>query len=552
MLAPVRGLRRRLGESGQAFGRAFANPGLRRLQLAWAGSVTGGWAYSVALAVFAYDAGGAAAVGIVGVIRYVPSAIASPFVAVLADRYPRRHVMIASDLARAAALVAAAGAAWSGTSPWVVYALAAVVAITGASFRPAQAALLPKLAREPEELTAANVTSTTIESVGVFVGPALGGLLLAATDAGVVFAVTAAAFVWSALLVVGIGAAEDGRRVRADGGEPFLDELLAGFRVIGRSRGIRVLTLLTVAQTAVFGAFTVLTVVLAFDVLDTGASGVGFLNAAVGVGGVVGTVAAFALVGRSRLAFAFAVGNVLWGLPLVAAGLLPDAFLALALFAVIGVANTVADVAGLTLIQRVVPDDVLGRVFGALEAMIVASIGLGALATPALVHALGAEGATIAVGALLPVLVLLLWRPLAAIDARAEPPPALALLQACPLFAPLPAQTLEQLARALVRVPAAGGAVILRAGEAGDRFYLIESGSVSVSPTPAGARVLGPGESFGEIALLRDVPRTATVTATADTTLLALERDDFLAAVTGDAAAAEAAEGVAAARLGTA
>jgi MFS family permease len=199
----VRAVRERFRDATGAIALVASNPGLRRLQLAWAGSMIGSWAYGIALIVYTFGADGATAVGIVGFTRWTVAAIVAPFTGVLGDRLPRVRVMVASDAVRAVALTAAAVAAASD-QPYVVYAIAVVVSVAGTAFRPAQAALVPGLARSPEELTAANVTATTIESVGIFVGPALGGLLLALSSAQVVFGVTAGAMVWSALLVARI------------------------------------------------------------------------------------------------------------------------------------------------------------------------------------------------------------------------------------------------------------------------------------------------------------------------------------------------------------
>lgn len=544
-------MRSRLSSSAAALRQAFENPDLRRLQLAGAGSIVGTWAYVVALAVFAYESGGAAAVGLVALIRFLPAAVASPFASSLGDRFPRARVMLVSDLVRAAAMVAAALAIRGDLSPAIVYALAAVTSVVGTAFRPAQSAILPSLARSPEELTAANVAASTIESVGVFLGPALGGLLLAATGPDVVFAANAATFLWSAFLVAGV------RTVVPEAPEPagerrpsFLRGSLGGFGAIAREPRLRTVVLLTSAQTLVFGALTVLMVVLAFDLLDTGSAGVGFLNSAIGVGGLLGSVLAFALIGRRRLGTSFGVGIALWGLPIAIAALWMQPLVALALFAVIGAANTIVDVSGLTLMQRTAADHVLARVFGVLEGLLVATAGLGAMAAPALVAVLGERGALAATGALLPALTVLSWRSLASLDVPPVPERELELLRANRIFAPLPPDTAEELAHRLAPVRLAAGDVVFRQGEPGDRFYLVAEGEVEAAPEGRAASVLGPGESFGEIALLRDVPRTATVTARTETLLYALERDDFLAAVTGHAPSAAVAHAVVAARLG--
>jgi MFS family permease len=544
----VSGLSAQLRESLRALADVFGNPGLRRLELAWVGSVTGEWAYVVALAVYAYEAGGATAVGLVGVIRFLPSAIVAPFAAVLADRYPRQRVMLVADVVRALALVGAGVVALADGPAGLVYAFAAVVAVVSTAFLPAQSALIPSLARDPGELTAANVASSTIESVGSFAGPAVGGLLLVLTSPGVVLAATAGAFVWSALNVVRIRAEAPARE---DAGEAALHrEALAGFQTIFGTPNLRLVVGLYSAQTLVAGALNVLVVVAAIELLELGRSGPGVLYAVIGVGGLVGAVVVLALAGLRGLGVAFALGLVLWGVPLALLGAWPTTVAAVVLLAIVGIGNTLVDVSGLTLLQRTAPPAVLARVFGVLESLIVGTLGLGAILAPAIVAFMGVRGALVAVGLLLPVLVLASWARLRAIDARtAVPVVEIDLLQTLPLFAPLPPATLEHLAARLEREAVAAGAEITRQGEPGERFYIVAEGEVDVSVDGKLAATLGPGEHFGEIALLRAVPRTATVTARSDATLLALDRDEFVSAVTGHPASLEAADAVVAARL---
>jgi hypothetical protein len=384
--------------------------------------------------------------------------------------------------------------------------------------------------------------------VGSFVGPALGGLLLALTSPGVVFAATAGAFVWSALNVVRIPASPPERGDRAE--EALHREALAGFQTIFGTPSLRLVVGLYSAQTLVAGALNVLVVVAALELFDLGRSGPGLLNSAIGIGGLVGAAVALALVGFRGLGTVFALGLVLWGLPLVLMGAWPATVAALIFLALLGVGNTLVDVSGLTLLQRTAPPAVLARVFGVLESLIVATLGLGAILAPALAALLGVRGALVVVGVLLPVLASLSWARLRAIDERsAVPESELELLQALPLFAPLPPATLEHLAGSLERVPEAAGEEITRQGEPGERFYIVAEGEVDVVIDGRVAATLGPGEHFGEIALLRDVPRTATVTARSDAVLLALDRDEFVSAVTGHPASREAADAVVAARL---
>ena len=543
-------IRGRLAESLAAFRAVFANPDLRRVQLALLGSVTGEWAYTVALAVFAFERGGAAAVGLVGLIRLLPAAVAAPFAAILGDRFSRTRVMVGSDVLRALAVAVSGVAAVGGAPAGFVYALAGVVSIVSMAFRPAQAALIPSLARRPEELTAANVAATTIDSVGSVAGPALGGLMLAGARPGVVLGATAGTFVWSALLVMGIRAPVS--KAERDLPTRIAAQALGGFRAVAAESRLRLVVALYGAQTLVAGALNVLIVVAALDLLKLGNSGPGFLNSAVGIGGLVGAVVALALVGRRRLAADFGLGLILWGVPIVLIGFWPNEGAALAFLAVLGIGNTLVDVAALTLLQRSAADEVLARVFGVIESLLVGAIGLGAIVAPLLVSLFGIRGALIATGVPLPLLAAVAWRRLARIDSEvAVPERELALLRGLPMFAPLPAATLEHLAGALRALRIEAGRTVVREGEAGDLFYVIGSGRVDVSADGRPLTTLGAGEYFGEIALLRAVPRTATVVASEDTELFTLERDEFVAAVTGHPESKEAADAVIGARLGT-
>ena len=543
-------MRQQLRDSLRAFRGVYDNQGLRRLQYAWIGSSVGTWAYTVALMVYAYDHGGASAVGLVGLIRWFPAAIAAPFGGVLGDRFPRLLVMKSSDLVRAAALAIAVAAIATDAPTAIVYVLATVVTVVSTAFQPAEAGLLPTLARTPEELAAANVASTTIESAGYFVGPALGGVVLAFSNVETVFAFTAAMFLWSALVLTLIRLPEP-EAPRQGVHLGWRREALAGFQTIGRDSRLRLIVALFGAQTLVYGAFVVLTAVAAIRMLDLGDSGVGYLNSALGIGGLVGGIVAVVLVGVRRLAVAFGLALVLYGLPILVVGLSDSAIAAFVLIGIAGLGLTLVDVAGFTLLQRAVPEEVLSRVFGVLHSAFYATGGIGAILAPALISWLGIRGALIVTGAIVPVLTIPAFGLLVRIDRSVTMPAAeLERLRTIGMFAPLPAPTLESLAANLVRTEVPAGDTIFRQGDAGDRFYIVDSGEVEIEVDGREANVLGPGDYFGEIALLRDIPRTATARARMATQLYALERDAFLGAVTGHAASSEAAENIVVARLG--
>jgi CRP-like cAMP-binding protein len=371
-------------------------------------------------------------------------------------------------------------------------------------------------------------------------------VLLAATSAETVFAAAAVMFLLSAFLISRVRVDEKPERPQGTAG--VLREFAAGFATIAREPGLRVLVLLLAAQTLVAGALNVLIVVSALRLLDLGEEGVGFLNSAVGIGGLVGALVAAALIGR-RLTSNFLVGILLWGIPIALIGVFPEPAPVLIFLALIGLGNTLVDVSAFTLLQRAVPDDVLARVFGAVQSLWVGAIGIGAIVAPLLIAAIDIRGALIVTGALLPILAALLRRRLVTLDQAPVPERELELLRGIDLFKPLPQPVLESLAHALVPVRVESGREIFRQGELGDRFYIVADGTVEIISDGRVVAETEVGGYFGEISLLRDVPRTATVRAKGDVELLALERDDFIAAVTGHAASSEAAESVVATRL---
>jgi MFS family permease len=524
------------------------NENLRRLELAWGAAITAEWAHFVALGVFAYDAGGTVAVGIAGLVRMLPAALVAPFAASLGDRFRRERFLVSIAFVGAAALAASAVVFFVSENAPAIFALAAVVGLAATLVRPAQQALLPSLARTPEELIGSNGATSTIESLGTLVGPLLAGVLVSAADAGVVFAVGAGALLVSALLFARVTVEGRLRATAMDRTESAYRLLLAGIAYVARAPAPRTVVGLIAAQTFVRGCLNVLIVVTAFRVLDADAGAVGYMTAAVGVGGLIGALGAFALEGR-RLAVVFGVALVFWGLPIVL--MAPSSFLAtvLLLLAVVGAANSIEDVAAFTLLQRIVPDDVLTRVLGFLWGLAMGGVALGSIAAPAVVELVGPRAALVAVGVILPVLALLAWRRLVDIDRSAPGPGAeLALIDSVPMLAPLSLAAKEHLATALVPLSVAAGDVVIRAGDPGDRFYIVAGGELEVVGEDL-HRTAGPGDHFGEIALLRDVPRTATVRAVADSRLHALERGDFLVAVTGHSDVRAAGEAIAAERL---
>jgi len=548
-MAERHGVSGRARQALSSFGAVNENPSLRLFAIARMASVTGRWAATIALAVYAYDSGGATAVGVLGVVRILPAAIAGPITASLLDRVSADRVLLLAGIGRTAAMGGAA-AFVAGDHVAAAFALVGCESLLSTMVRPLQTAALPFLARTPGELTAANLSLATIESAGMLIGPALCGALLAVWSPAAVLTLTTVTYLVSTVLIARVPpwdeAGPQEHAATAFGGT------MEGVRAIRSDPQLRLIVGLYCAENVVTGSLNVLIVIAALRLLHLGDSGVGVLNAAVGIGGLVGALGAAALLGRKRMASAFGAGLVLCGVPLILIGLRPSTELAVVLLAVLGVGVTIVDFSAVTLLQRAINDEVLAKVFSVLQSLFVGSLGLGAALAPILVSGVGIRGALLASGVVLPVLAAILWRRLAPLDElHLVGEELVLLLRSVPIFAPLDLPALEHLARAAVPVMAAGKETVVAEGERGDRYYVIRDGELEVSADGKPLRVLGAGDGFGEIALLRDVPRTATVTATRRSDLLAIDRDDFLEAVNGSPSSREAADLVIDVRLGS-
>ncbi len=544
------GLGRQLSLSGRALARVLENPGLRRLAIAWTLSVAAQWALLVALLVYAYGAGGSLAVGVLGLFRTLPALVGVPLASAAGDRYPRVRVLLAAYVVATVASGAAAVALAAAQPLAVVFALAAVIAVSTAAIRPLQNSLLPSLARSAEELVATNVASSAGEGIGVMVGPAVAGLLVVAGPALAALAAAAAMAIASVeLALVRIGPDLRPRPARGRGGRPSVEAVRS---LLGLPVQLLFMAVFGV-QPFVRGLLTVLAVVASIELLGLGEPGVGLLNSAVGLGGIAGAFGAIVLIGRARLVPAWASALVFWGLPIVLVGLVPLAPVAVAGMVVIGCANAILDVAGFTLLQRTIANDVRAGILGLFEGYVQAMAGLGGIVAPLLIAVLGIRAALVAGGLILPVLALATLPTLRRMDAISlVPVRRVALLRGVPMFATLPMTAVEQLAEDLVPVVVPAGRPLLREGEVGDRFYVIDEGHAEVSQAGRTVRTIGPGAYVGEIALLRGVPRTASVTALGELHAFALDSATFVAAVTGDRAAAASADVVVEARLANA
>ncbi len=541
----LEGIRASASDVGRVLRAALETAALRRLQFAWALTSLAFWASTIVLAVYGFSVGGAAAVGLIGLARMLPAAFAAPISGLIGDRHSRRDVLLVCALLRCGLGLLVAACVLAGLPLAVAVAFAALQTIAGMAYKPAQAAFLPQLARTPEQMAAANAVWAAIESVGFLVGAIGGGLLIAGLSPETALAATALPYGLAAVMLAGIPRDATPEHRRAIEGSSVRHEALLGFRTVLGDRELRTLVGTLSASTLVEGAVDTLLVVVAIDLLDLGDAGVGLLNAMWAAGGIAGGVVALGLLGRGRLAGGLAIGCLCIGLPLIALAIEPVTGVALAGLLVLGVGYTLVETAGLTLMQRLASDEVLSRVFGVVESTYVASTGIGAALAPLLLALLGTRSTLVVVGAALPLLAIVRWRTLARFEAGHQiPARPFALLRGVPLFAPLPVASVENLALRTAPVRVSRGEVVVNQGQTGERFFVIDEGRVEVLIDGAPVRVEGPGEFFGEIALLHAVPRTATVRALEDSLLLALDRDEFVATVTGNPRSLRAADGV--------
>lgn len=525
------GSRRRLRAATRSFAASARNPAVRRIQLGFAGACTAEWAFTVVLSVYAFEQGGAKAVGLVSLLRMLPSAVLAPFASALADRWRRDLVL---TLVSATRCVTAAGiTVLVATDGPAVAAYGLAIASTAAAilYRPVNSALLPLLCHTPAELSSANVVRGLLDSISTLVGPALAGVLLAVADTSAGFGAVAVLSGLSAAFSIGLRVEEPAGRVSHSS---IARGLVRGAEVTFRSPPLRVLFVLLAAQTLTRGALSVFSVLVAVDLLDMGEPGVGTLTAAVGAGAVIGSLFALMYVGNRRLGTWFASGVATWGLPLILLALAPGRPAALVLFALIGVGNALVDVGVFTLVARLAPERVLARVFGLLESVGALGVGAGSVLAAALATSTSLRESLALIGAIGPALVLIFWFPLRRLDAtmvaRDED---LALLQRVVVFEALPLPALEQLATGLRTRHVPAGEVVYRQGDQGDDCFVIEDGRAEVLGNGRQIATVGPGELVGEIALLRQIPRTATVRAVTEMDLRLLDADRFVCVVTG-------------------
>ncbi len=529
------------------FRAVLAHTDFRWLVASLTTSGIGDWFYNVALIVYVLEQTGSPGwVAAASICRLLPFVLFGSLGGVLGDRYDRRTVMIMSDLARAALMFLLTLVAVLSAPVIFAIALAFLSTVATTAFFPAAAATTPSLVEE-DTLAAANGLVTTIDYLAIALGPALGGLVIAVGGVPALsFGVNGLTFVASALFLARLpSGGEVQREKHKQGGRtPLRRQLAEGAEALTSSGSVVILVAIIVAATFTYGEETVLYPLVAGRLLSTGTEGVGYLFAAVGVGGVLASGVANRVVDRARPGVILVLGSLVSATPLLLLPLTTTPAVAYLLVAIEGGSFIFVEVLATTLLQRIVRTDVMARVFGIIDSLTVAGTVLGAFVAPVVVRLLGLQAGLWTAGGILIVLTLLCIPRIRVLDKEAarrrqELGPRITVLSGLNIFAGMPRGSLESLAAVTEEESVTSGEIVIAQGAPADDFFVVRSGALEVLSSGEGGgaqakiRELGEGDYAGEIGLVERLPRTATVRATSDCSLYRIKGDDFLSAVNG-------------------
>lgn len=515
-----------------ALRRAARSPELRRHLCAWFAFGLATYSTWLAVFVFAQQRGGAKEVGIVALVLLLPGAALAPFAAYAGDRYPPQRAMAVGYGVQVVAYGATAMAAWAG-SAMAVYAAATVFSTAVTFCRPLMASMLPAITHNPTEFVAANALTGLVDQTAMLTGPLLAGLVMVLTSPAEVFALAMVATLLATVLTA-LTPADDLPRPAIDARE-VIRQACGGFVALRRSPHVAVLVFFTACVALVAGTTDVLFVTFSDLRLDGGGGQSSILNAASGFGAVLAATVAAKVLRSPRASVPILWAAVAMATAFAGLAVARSIGVATALFVLEGMGEGLLALAAVIALQRRAPMEVMARVFGINESVHAAAVAAGSVLVAFLIDALTLHHALIVMGGTVLVLVLsgvLVLRRLGEEHTEA-PATVVDRLLADPVFAPLPAPVIERLARKAATVTAAAGVPVVRQGDHGDRYYLVVTGELEVRIDGQLRGTLTAGQSFGEIALLRDVPRTATVVPTVNAELVAIERDEFVTAVTG-------------------
>jgi MFS family permease len=490
-----------------------------------------------AIILYAFARGGPRLAGIVAVCEVLPAALLAPLLAGLAERLPRGTALVAG-YGVVGAVTAGAALVLALDGPLVlVVVMASLTTIATAVVRPIHFSALPQLSRSPEDLVSANALSTIADGFAMFAGPIIAGFLSQASGTWLVFAAACVVAVTASVLCTGLGLVASTPAEVAEEEGPEWRAALDGLVALSGDWAAVALLLVMATRFVVAGASDVLGVTFSEDVLGLGESGAGVMLAGLGIGALIGGAMSASFAVRRSLAPSVGFSSTVVGLALAAVAFVVVLPPAMALLAVVGLSGSVLMVAGRTLLSRTTDDRVIARVFAVQEGVSLLGVAVGAALAPIAVELLHPAGAFAFFGLALALFAVAGYLLIRRLDARAiHLPQEIGLLRQVPFLGVLPAYEVERLAKTAEWIEVTPDTTVIRQGEDGDRFYVIDEGEFEVSVNG----VLRPdrlrsGQGFGEIALLYAIPRTASVTARTSGRLLAVSGDDFLAAVTGSA-----------------
>ena len=527
---------------------ALRNSAVRRVLIAYLGSVISEWALWCGILVYAYEHSGKTVAGLVSIGLFVPGALLAPLAGAAADG-PRPNRVLALVYAGQAVGLAVATLAAFLEGPLLTVVVPAGLSLALITYiRPCFSVVVPGLVTTTGELTATNLLTGYCDHSSPLIGPLIASGLIAVSGPTLVLGACALLSMLGAIVTMPLMRLDPEMESAPAPSEHVtrMGALTDGMRALGKRKGALQLMVVISGQYLLIGALDLMIVVLAVEEFGLGSSGPGILIAAFGAGALIGGISSTVLVARKRLAPLLLIALLVMSGSLALLGVVATFAVALIVLPAAGLGRAVLDVTGRMLMQRVAPQQALASIFAVQESLALIGCAIGAIVAQVVIATAGVRAALIVIGSLLAILLLITSKQLAEVDASADAPVvAIRLLRRIPLFAPLPGPALEGVARAARPVQVASGQVITREGELGDSYFAIVSGTIAVTMNGKPIRTMERGQGFGEIALLADVPRTATVTALGDVDLLEIERAPFLTAVTGHDASKQAAWGVA-------
>lgn len=524
--------------------RSMGNSSLLRFFVAYSAGVIAEKTLLISTVVYAYERGGSATAGFASLALLSPRIVAAPFAAKAADGTRPNRTFFSLFFVKTLVLLAAAVGVAVGAPLAFLVGCSGIVVGCISFMRPTAAVVVPGLVRSARQLTVTNLRMGLVGNASALIGPLLAAALIQVAGPGLAFSACAllngcAAFVtWPLRRLDNTGAVSLGR--------PGAFRLLVDqFGAIRQRRTVPPILAVAGVQYVLLGSLDLFYVVLARQVFGLGPSGSALLGVLFGVGALLNGLTAGLLVARRRLAPLLFGGLFLIVGSLAILGAAPSVWVAVATLPIVGFSRSFIDLAVRMLLQRSAPPSATASAFAMVELLSGVGAAVGAVLTQVLIASVNVQAAIFGVALVLAVVSLVtvrrLWR---ADDAASVPIVAIRLLRALPVFSPLPPDQLELVAGSAREVPIVAGTEVIREGDVGDCFYAVAAGRFDVVMDGEHVRFAERGGSFGEVALLANVPRTASVTAAADGVVFAIDRDPFLAAVTGHDSSRQAAWGV--------